>query len=45
MEEETKEEKEGKKKKKKKKAVETVIEESPMDAFRKKIDYFGKEYN
>ena len=44
-EEETKEEKEGKKKKKKKKAAENVVEESPLDAFRKKIDYFGKEYS
>jgi hypothetical protein len=45
VEEETKEEKEAKKKKKKKKAVESGVEESPLDAFRKKIDYFGKEYS
>lgn len=45
-EQENKEDKEGKKKKKKKKvAVEQVQEENPIQAFRNKIDYYGKEYS
>ena len=45
QEEEKKEEGEGKKKKKKKKKqVEEVVEESPVEAFHKKIDYSGNEY-
>lgn len=42
--EKTKEE-EGKKKKKKKKAEQTVQEENPIEVFRNKIDYYGKDYS
>ena len=44
--EEVKEDKEPKKKKKKKKQAElAVVEENPVETFRKKVDYYGKEYS
>lgn len=44
--EEVKDEKEPKKKKKKKKQAEqAVVEENPVETFRKKVDYYGKEYS